>query len=172
MLSQHYKNWLSIEDGHRCVPCKNMHGKIYEVNEIPNPEPPLHENCRCIITPMKAMTAGTATNNKSLGADWWLYQFRCLPPYYISEDEARNLGWRSKKKNLAVVAPGRMITKGEYQDRDGHLPTENGRIWYEADINYTSGKRNTERIVYSSDGLIFVTYDHYLTFTEITDPSF
>jgi hypothetical protein len=41
------------------------------------------------------------------------------------------------------------------------------RIWYEADINYTSGYRGTERILYSNDGLIFVTYDHYQTFYEI-----
>lgn len=41
------------------------------------------------------------------------------------------------------------------------------RIWYEADINYTGGFRNGHRIVYSNDGLIFVTYDHYNTFYEI-----
>ena len=34
-------------------------------------------------------------------------------------------------------------------------------------INCKSGKRNTERVVYSNDGLIFVTYDHYHTFYEI-----
>ena len=39
--------------------------------------------------------------------------------------------------------------------------------WYEADINYTSGKRNKQRILYSNDGLIFVTYDHYRRFYEI-----
>ena len=38
-------------------------------------------------------------------------------------------------------------------------------------INYglkNSGKRNRQRIVYSNDGLIFVSYDHYQTFYEIT----
>ncbi len=48
-----------------------------------------------------------------------------------------------------------------------HLPQENNRIWYEADINYKEGKRNSQRIVWSNDGLIFVTYDHYKTFYEI-----
>ena len=42
-----------------------------------------------------------------------------------------------------------------------------GRIWFEADINYIVGRRGTERILYSNDGLIFVTRDHYHTFTEI-----
>ena len=40
-------------------------------------------------------------------------------------------------------------------------------IWYEADINYSDGYRALHRILYSNDGLIFVTYDHYKTFVEI-----
>ena len=44
---------------------------------------------------------------------------------------------------------------------------KNGRIWYEVDINYTGGYRNGQRLIYSNDGLIFVTYDHYNKFYEI-----
>ena len=54
-----------------------------------------------------------------------------------------------------------------YDNLDGHLPQLEGRIWYEADINYYEGKRNKHRILWSNDGLIFVTYDHYATFYEI-----
>ena len=43
-----------------------------------------------------------------------------------------------------------------------------GRVWYEADINYDGGYRSNDRILYSNDGLIFVTYDHYKTFYEVT----
>ena len=60
-----------------------------------------------------------------------------------------------------------MIGGDVYKNREGKLPHANGRIWYEADINYTSGHRGTERILYSNDGLVFVTYDHYRTFYEI-----
>jgi len=56
---------------------------------------------------------------------------------------------------------------GIYQNRDGHLPSAPGRIWYEADINYASGYRSAERILYSNDGLVFVTYDHYESFVEV-----
>ena len=42
-----------------------------------------------------------------------------------------------------------------------------GRIWFEADFDYTGGYRNSFRLLYSNDGLIFVTYDHYATFYEI-----
>ena len=58
-----------------------------------------------------------------------------------------------------------------YDNDNGHLPDAPGRIWYEADINYFGGKRTKERIVYSNDGLIFVTYDHYYTFIEIINTS-
>ena len=60
-----------------------------------------------------------------------------------------------------------MLAKGEYYNDDGHLPVEFGRVWYEADINYTDGYRGTCRVLYSNDGLVFVTYDHYETFIEI-----
>ena len=61
----------------------------------------------------------------------------------------------------------RLIGGDIYYNDDGHLPQANGRIWYEADINYTSGYRGTDRIFYSNDGLIFVSYDHGATFYEI-----
>lgn len=53
-----------------------------------------------------------------------------------------------------------------YKNREKKLPEKDGRIWYEADINYDGGFRNTQRILYSNDGLVFVTYDHYITFYE------
>ena len=87
-----------------------------------------------------------------------------LADYYISIEEAYALGWKSGK-DLSKFAPSKMLAKGVYMNYNGHLPT--GRTWYEADINYTSGKRNKQRILYSNDGLIFVTYDHYKTFVEV-----
>ena len=167
VVSQHYKHWLSTEDERRCVDCENMHGKIYEIDEIPDPEPPLHERCRCCIVPMKAIIAGQATAKGTIGADWWLMEFHKLPPDYITRDEAKMLGWRSKRGNLHSVAPGKMLAMGDYNNDDGHLPSKAGRQWYEADINYDRGFRNRQRIVYSNDGLVFVTYDHYRTFFEI-----
>ena len=60
-----------------------------------------------------------------------------------------------------------MLTKGVYKNRDKRLPDALGRIWYEDDIHYSFGYRGGERILYSNDGLIFATYDHYATFVEI-----
>lgn len=60
-----------------------------------------------------------------------------------------------------------MIGGEIYKNKDKHLPDAAGRVWYEADINYKTGPRNSQRILWSNDGLVFVTYDHYLTFYEI-----
>ena len=43
-----------------------------------------------------------------------------------------------------------------------------GRIWREAEFNFVDGHRNNKRILYSNDGLVFITEDHYQTFYEIT----
>ena len=59
-----------------------------------------------------------------------------------------------------------MVT-GKYNNNNGHLPSSPGRLWTEVDINYTNRYREDSRIVFSNDGLIFVTYDHYKTFIEI-----
>ncbi len=125
---------------------------------------PTHPYCRCYMEIVRTLIRGTATEKGNEGADFHLYYFKSLPDYYITIEEANALGWKYGK-NLAHFAPGKMITRGIYANENGHLPT--GRTWYEADINYSGGKRNSRRILYSNDGLIFVSYDHYRTFVEI-----
>lgn len=156
MRSLKYKYWKSVIDLRRCMECKKHQGKIYLLYDTIPEEPRL-----------EAKTAGTATKIGLRGADWWLKTFRQLHGYYITEDEATKLGWIPILANLASVAPGKMLTKGVYKNRDKRLPDALGRIWYEADIHYSFGYRGGERILYSNDGLIFVTYDHYATFVEI-----
>ena len=110
--------------------------------------------------------AAPATINGLDGADWMLKYEGTLPEYYISKEDLKALGWRNGRAP-SDYAPGKMVTGGIYQNRDGHLPHKDGRVWYEADLNYRQGRRNGDRILWSSDGLIFVTYDHYDTFYEI-----
>jgi hypothetical protein len=90
-----------------------------------------------------------------------------LPNYYVSKKQARQFGWMDWKGNLDTVLPNKMIGGDIYKNRKGKLPSETDRVWYEADINYEKGYRNRERLLYSNDGLIFVTYDHYHTFYEV-----
>ena len=167
MKSIKYKMRKAILDLKTCFYCRMEHGKIYEISELINQEDKSHNNCRCTFELLKALQAGTATKKGINGADWWLKYTGKLPNYYITKEEATNLGWKAYLGNLNQVAYGKMLTNGIYKNRNGHLHVAEGRVWYEADINYNSACRNDERIIFSNDGLIFVTYDHYLTFQEI-----
>lgn len=164
--SVNYKNWIAILDLRTCMKCRSMHGKIYSIDEMLDVESQSHPNCRCEIKPMESIFAGNATKDGEAGADFWLKYFGVLHNYYVTEAEAKNNGWK-RGKSPAKYIPGKMITNGIYLNEDGHLPQADGRIWYEADINYYEGKRNKHRVLWSNDGLIFVTYDHYKTFYEI-----
>ncbi len=164
--SARWKYWFSIADPRRCPECESMHGKVYESGEPCIPSPPEHFNCRCEILRMLRIMVGYATTEGNNGADWWLKNVGRLPEYYIAYEDIEALRWR-RGKAPARYAPSKMITMGEYGNHNGHLPEAANRSWYEADINYYNGKRNSQRILWSNDGLIFVTYDHYHTFIEI-----
>ncbi len=116
---------------------------------------------------LTAILAGTATNAGEDGVDLYVARHGTLPEQYISEAEAEMQGWKKWLGNLAEVLPGKMIGGRIYRNRSHKLPEADGRIWYEADFDYVSGYRNSCRLVYSNDGLLFVTYDHYVTFFEI-----
>lgn len=139
------------------------------MTETPNQTPPLHERCRCSIIPARAVSVGEATKDGENGADYWIAYQKTLPDYYISMDDIMKLQWRHGK-SPRKYAPDKMIFGGVYQNREGHLPNAPGRIWYEADINYYKGRRNMHRLLFSNDGLMFVTYDHYVTFYEVAVP--
>lgn len=87
-----------------------------------------------------------------------------LPDYYITKSEARKQGWIASKGNLCDVLPGKAIGGDVFHNRENKLPNKSGRKWFEADLNYNCNQRNADRLLYSSDGMIFVTYDHYNTF--------
>ncbi|WP_428946150.1 ribonuclease domain-containing protein [Pantoea sp. FN060301] len=91
----------------------------------------------------------------------YLQQHRQLPPYYLKKQEARRRGWQSEKGNLCDILPGKAIGGDRFHNREAHLPASQGRKWFEADVNYHCGRRGSERLLYSSDGLIYLTRDHY-----------
>lgn len=165
--STKWKTWVAVISLKTCWFCFEQHGKIYDRDHLPRPKPPVHLNCRCKIEDLPAIIAGTATIDRYNGADYSLRYFRKLPKNYISKTVAQRMGWKRQKGNLRDVAPEATIGGDIFYNDRKKLPNAPGRVWYEADINYTGGKRNSHRIVYSNDGLIFVTYDHYFTFYEI-----
>jgi len=97
----------------------------------------------------------------------YLRQHRQLPGYYIRKGEARQQGWDPSKGNLCQVLPGRAIGGDRFSNREGGLPQKSSRRWFEADVNYACGRRGADRLLYSSDGLIYVTRDHYRHFQQV-----
>lgn len=97
----------------------------------------------------------------------YLHTFGRLPGNYITKKEAQKLGWDNKKGNLWEVAPGKSIGGSHFGNYEKLLPEKKGRKYYECDINYEGEYRGAERIIYSDDGLIFYTGDHYKTFEQL-----
>lgn len=164
--SMRFKNWITQLDLRTCAECRANHGKVYDRFDAPDAKPPLHTKCRCRIENMRAIPAGAATKDGLNGADFWLKYYGTLPNYYISKEQLNALGWEYGDRP-SKFAPGRMLGGMPYDNKDMHLPNQTGRVWYEADINYTPGRRNLHRVLWSNDGLIFVTYDHYRSFYQV-----
>lgn len=97
----------------------------------------------------------------------YLHTYGHLPPNFLTKDEARSRGWDASKGNLGDVAPGMSIGGDRFGNREGLLPDQKGRQYYECDIDYDGGRRNAKRIVFSNDGLIFYTDDHYASFEQL-----
>lgn len=97
----------------------------------------------------------------------YIFAHGTLPDNFLTKSEARQLGWDSSQNYVSDVAPGYSIGGDRFGNYEGLLPDASGRKWYEADANYTAGPRGAERVLYSSDGLVYYTNDHYQTFTEM-----
>lgn len=93
----------------------------------------------------------------------YIYTYSHLPDNYITKKEAQALGWNGG--SLEPYAPGKSIGGDRFGNREGVLPKKSGRNYTECDID-TRGKksRGAKRIVFSNDGLIYYTEDHYESF--------
>ncbi len=97
----------------------------------------------------------------------YIHKYGKLPSNYITKKEAIDLGWKNKEGNLWDVTDKKSIGGDRFGNREGKLPNKDGRLWFECDVNYQGGYRGSERLVYSNDGLIYYTDDHYKTFTQL-----
>ena len=105
---------------------------------------------------------GSYTSAEDVSA--YLIAYGSLPQNFITKKEARDLGWEGG--SLEPYAPGMCIGGDKFGNYEGNLPEKDGRTYYECDINTLGAdRRGAERIVFSDDGLIYYTADHYETFT-------
>ena len=93
----------------------------------------------------------------------YLVTYGALPSNFITKNEARELGWEGG--SVQKYLEGAAIGGDKFGNREGILPKKSGRQYYECDID-TDGKnsRGAKRIVFSNDGLIYYTEDHYESF--------
>ena len=94
----------------------------------------------------------------------YIHIFGRLPKNYITKSEALKLGWNSKEGNLNEVAPGKSIGGDRFGNYEKLLPQ--GK-YKECDINSPDGKRGAERLVYSPEGDVYYTADHYGSFEKL-----
>ena len=94
----------------------------------------------------------------------YLITYNHLPDNFITKEEARALGWTGG--SLEPYAPGMCIGGDRFYNSGKVLPVAAGRYYTECDINTLyAKKRGAERLIWSNDGLIYYTDDHYETFT-------
>ncbi len=123
-----------------------------------------------VTTTTEATTAATetaidfdGTYTKKDDVALYIHTYGCLPQNFISKKDAQALGWEGG--SLEPYAPGMCIGGSYFGNYEGLLPEKKGRKYTECDID-TLGKksRGAKRIVFSNDGLIYYTDDHYESF--------
>ena len=106
------------------------------------------------------------TYNSKEDVSLYLHLYDHLPSNYITKNEARDLGWSGG--SVEVYAPGCAIGGDRFGNREGLLPKAEGRTYYECDIDTIGqGSRGAKRIIFSNDGLVYYTEDHYESFTQL-----
>ncbi|WP_229068812.1 RHS repeat-associated core domain-containing protein [Actinoplanes sp. DH11] len=89
-----------------------------------------------------------------------------LPSNYVTKTQAQAAGWEPGKA-LGNKVPGGQIGGDPFRNTTGVVPAAPGRSWFEADVglvgNMSRAKQPGTRLVYSDDGLAYVTYNHYET---------
>lgn len=112
---------------------------------------------------VKAYSNANAINDFQ-GVANYIHKYGKLPSNYITKAQASKLGWKPGQ-DLWKYAKGKSIGGDVFTNSEKCLPDARGRVWHECDINYNGGHRGADRILYSNDGLIYGTSDHYQTFT-------
>ncbi len=113
------------------------------------------------VSEATAVEDGTYTSKEDVAL--YIHIYGKLPSNFITKKEAKKLGWPGG--SLEDYAPGKSIGGDYFGNYEGLLPTKEGRKYYECDIDTLGkSKRGAKRIIYSNDGLIFYTEDHYESF--------
>ena len=146
--------------------------------DSPAPVPENAEPAAAVTAAPEALVPETETQPESIDEDGsyttkedlvlYIHTYGHLPGNFVTKEEARAAGWEGG--GLDEVLPGMCIGGDRFGNREGLLPKAEGRTWTECDVNTLHAKsRGAERIVFSNDGLIYYTGDHYDSFALLYD---
>jgi hypothetical protein len=88
-----------------------------------------------------------------------------LPPRFVTKEEAKARGWRGG--GLCSTWPGHVIGGDSFHNFGAKLPAAPRRTYREADLDSDCRSRGPKRLVFSNDGQIYVTVDHYNSFVPV-----
>lgn len=149
------------------VPTGEVSAKPQEETSQPEPAAPTAENEETATAEQPDETSAISEDGSYSSRDevaLYIHTYGHLPDNFITKKQARELGWDGG--SVEVYAPGKCIGGDRFGNYEGLLPEKDGRSYTECDID-TLGKssRGAKRIIFSNDGLIYYTDDHYASFT-------
>ncbi len=140
--------------------------ELLEPAETPTPEPsaapePEPEPAGSAAEPRPFLPMeGSYTTKEDVAL--YLFLYDRLPSNFITKREASDLGWTGG--SLEPYAPGKCIGGDYFSNYEGLLPE--GKRYTECDIDTLGAKkRGAKRIVFSDDGYIYYTDNHYESYT-------
>jgi len=92
----------------------------------------------------------------------YIHTYHKLPTNYVKEEKAKAKGW---KTNECPADYGIMIGGRKFKNHEKLLPE--GETYYECDVDYDGNSRGEKRLVYTKDGTVYYTSDHYESFTQL-----
>ncbi|MBP5452807.1 MAG: hypothetical protein J6Y16_11275 [Treponema sp.] len=130
--------------------------------EIKEDEKPVEEIQENPVENDKIDEDGSYTDKENVAL--YIHTYGKLPQNYINKKTAESMGWSSGEA-VSSFAPGKSIGGDRFGNYEGLLPKKKGRTYYECDIDaYGKKSRGAKRIVFSNDGLVYYTEDHYESF--------
>jgi len=112
---------------------------------------------------------GKYTAKDSVAA--YIYLFHKLPSNYVNKATGQTLyenktGNEFSKWNFNPwTSLGVMIGGDIYNNNEGLLPS--GNSYRECDVDYHDSSRGTKRLIYTLNGLVYYTANHYESFAKV-----